>query len=179
MTRAKSIGWIAGGAVLAVFALRATIFGQAVDSNKDTLDQLLVEVRGLRAAMEQMASAGPQVQLALGRLQLQEQRVNTMVRRADEARTNLANVQNEVAKFQESLRDRQQALERNTVPPEARNDIEAEIKAMKQQLSRLNVDAQRLQTEEAEATMQLTAEQARWVDINQRLEELERSLVRR
>ena len=33
----------------------------------DVLSALLIEVRGLREAMEQMASAGPRVQLALGR----------------------------------------------------------------------------------------------------------------
>jgi hypothetical protein len=37
----------------------------------DVLGALLTEVRGLRQAMEQMASAGPRAQLALGRLQLQ------------------------------------------------------------------------------------------------------------
>src|SRR4051795_1831311 len=51
----------------------------------DVLPALLVEVRGLRAAMEQMAAAGPRVQLALGRVQLQEQRINTLIRRLDEA----------------------------------------------------------------------------------------------
>ena len=70
MNRA-SISWIAGTALLAVCALRTPLAGQAaVTSNQDTLAALLVEVRGLRAAMEQMASAGPRVQLAFGRLQM-------------------------------------------------------------------------------------------------------------
>src|SRR3954464_5619884 len=51
----------------------------------DVLPTLLIEVRGLRVAMEQMAAAGPRVQLALGRVQLQEQRINTLIRRLDEA----------------------------------------------------------------------------------------------
>ena len=51
---------------------------------------LLTEVRGLRHAMEQMAAAGPRVQLALGRLQLQEQRVNTLVRRLETVRDALS-----------------------------------------------------------------------------------------
>ena len=42
------------------------------EPNQDVLAQLLVEIRGLRATMEQMGSAGPRVQLALGRIQLQE-----------------------------------------------------------------------------------------------------------
>src|SRR5262245_51683946 len=38
----------------------------------EVLTALLTEVRGLRAALEEMASSGPRVQLTLGRLQLQE-----------------------------------------------------------------------------------------------------------
>ena len=48
---------------------------QQPTAGSDTLAALMVEVRGLRAAMEQMASAGPRVQLGLGRVQLQEQRI--------------------------------------------------------------------------------------------------------
>ena len=59
----------------------------------DVLPALLVEVRGLRAAMEQMAAAGPRVQLALGRVQLQEQRINNLIRRLDEVRVTLAAAQ--------------------------------------------------------------------------------------
>jgi hypothetical protein len=78
-----SISWSMTAALLAIIALRAPVAGQTAQSNQDTLAALLAEVRGLRAAMEQMASAAPRVQLAMGRLQLQEQRVSTVVRRAD------------------------------------------------------------------------------------------------
>ncbi len=74
----------------------------------DVLAALLVEVRGLRAAMEQMASAGPRVQLALGRLQLQEQRVNTMVRRLEEVKASLVQAQ----KRMEAVTDQLAGLER-------------------------------------------------------------------
>ena len=40
-------------------------------------------------------------------------------------------------------------------------------------------EIQRLQAEEAAATSHVAAEQTRWIDINQRLEELERMLMRR
>src|SRR5436190_11961823 len=61
--------------------------------HEDVLPALLTEVRGLRAAMEQMAAAGPRVQLALGRVQLQEQRINTLIRRLDEAHASVAQAQ--------------------------------------------------------------------------------------
>src|SRR5207253_1944253 len=56
---------------------------------QDVMKDLLVEVRGLRAAIEQMAGAGPRIQLAMGRLQLQEQRVNTYLRQLETVRESL------------------------------------------------------------------------------------------
>src|SRR4029450_12397001 len=58
--------------------------------NEDVLPALLTEVKGLRAAMEQMASGSTQAQLLVGRLQLQEGRVTSMIRRLDTVRDNLA-----------------------------------------------------------------------------------------
>ena len=58
--------------------------------NDEVLPALLTEVKGLRAAMEQMASGSTQAQLLVGRLQLQEQRVTSMIRRLDTVRDNLA-----------------------------------------------------------------------------------------
>ena len=77
--------------LISTASLGAARSGQApaAATPPDTIAALLVEVRGLRAAMEQMAAAGPRVQLALGRLQLQEQRINTLVRRLEEVRAAL------------------------------------------------------------------------------------------
>src|SRR5262245_10589282 len=58
--------------------------------NDDILPALLTEVKGLRAAMEQMASGSTQAQLLVGRLQLQEGRVTSMIRRLDTVRDSLA-----------------------------------------------------------------------------------------
>ena len=63
--------------------------------NEDVLPALLTEVRGLRAAMEQLASANAQSQLLVGRLQLQETRMNGMIRRLDTVRDNLAAAERE------------------------------------------------------------------------------------
>ena len=81
-------------------ALQGGLAAQAprASHGQDVLPALLVEVRGLRAAMEQMASSGPRVQLALGRLQLQEQRVNNLLRRLETVRASLAAAQREEEK---------------------------------------------------------------------------------
>ena len=69
---------------------------QSAPEQPDVLPALLSEVRGLRAAMEQMAVAGPRVQLALGRLQLQEQRINTLGRRLETVKANQESAQRRI-----------------------------------------------------------------------------------
>src|SRR4051812_2411005 len=76
----------------------------------DVLPALLVEVRGLRAAMEQMAAAGPRVQLALGRVQLQEQRINNLIRRLDEVRVTVTAAQNSYNHLRQASQEIDNAL---------------------------------------------------------------------
>lgn len=58
--------------MLMLTGLATSILARQTSQQPDVLNALLVEVRGLRAAMEELASAGPRVQLSMGRLQLQE-----------------------------------------------------------------------------------------------------------
>ena len=146
--------------------------------NEDTLGALLVEVRGLRSAIEQMASVGPSIQLAMGRLQLQEQRINTLVRRAHGLHDALVAAHKRAGEVHDRVGNLQRALEDSTEPVD-RSSIEAELPILKQELARATVEIQRLQTEESVAASQVSSEQARWAEINQRLEELDRALTRR
>jgi chromosome segregation ATPase len=152
--------------------------GHAQES-QSILPALLTEVRGLRAAMEQMASAGPRVQLALGRLQLQEQRINTLVRRLETIRDNLATAQREVAAHQGQLTQFEGVLRGNSTPAEERASVEHMVSTFKSSLAVASAEVQRLTAEETTVAGEITSEQARWMDFNQRLEELERALGRR
>src|SRR5688500_4578503 len=90
--------WLAAAVVMAAVA---NVSGQSPaaprqpDANHAVVVALLVEVKGLRPAMEQMASAGPRVQLFASRLQLQETRINNMIRRLDTVRDRMAEAQRE------------------------------------------------------------------------------------
>ena len=179
MSRLKS-GWqILAASILALVAFRATTMGQTTTTGPETLSALLVEVRGLRAAMEQMASAGPRVQLAIGRLQLQEQRVNTLVRRADALQETIGTKQRELTGLTDRVSSLETQLERNVQSPDMHRQLEFELAQTRKESTRAAAELQRLQAEESDAAAQVTNEQARWVEINQRLEELERSLERR
>ena len=151
---------------------------QVASSSADVLSALLIEVRGLRSAMEQMASAGPRVQLALGRLQLQEQRVNTLVRRLEDVRNSIAQGKSGLEELTGRLTEHER-LSRESSDQEIRRQTEAELKHLKAAIARGTLDLQRLQGEEATLSQEISAEQGRWSEINQRLEELEQALTRR
>ena len=168
---------VVGGAGLGVRARAAAQTTRAPD--QDVLPALLIEVRGLRAAMEQMASAGPQVQLALGRLQLQEQRVNNLLRRIESVQNEVAGATQEADKLREEVSRMEGALKSVNLPAEERQHVEQVLPFLRSNVAQAAAKVQRLQTEESGLTQELATEQGRWTDINQRLEELERALTRK
>ncbi|HSL71668.1 MAG TPA: hypothetical protein VK864_15585 [Longimicrobiales bacterium] len=147
----------------------------------DVLAALLTEVRGLRQAMEQMASAGPRVQLALGRLQLQEQRVNTMIRRLESIRDSVSKAQQEQIQVQAQLTNFEGMFKQNAadVPPGQPNPMAGLLETFRAGLAASQTEVQRLQAEEAQLEQQIAAEQGRWSEINRALEDLERVLGKR
>jgi chromosome segregation ATPase len=150
-------------------------------ADQDVLPALLVEVRGLRAAMEQMASAGPQVQLALGRLQLQEQRVNNLLRRMETVQNELAKALRESDNTRQEFTHTENALKSGSsrFGPEEREQLENALPGLKAAYERMLANVQRLQAEESGLVQELATEQGRWTEINQRMEELERALTRK
>jgi hypothetical protein len=139
---------------------------------------MIRELRGLRVAVERMSTVAPRVQLMLARLQLQEQRVNTLLRRVDAARATLQQTQREQSRLQQQMTTMETRMRTESDPKEQRA-LEVEIlPQLKALLAAANEELQRAITDEAAAAQELNVEQSRWVDINQRLEELERSLLR-
>jgi chromosome segregation ATPase len=158
-------------------AWRGAPAAQAQGQNPDVLGALLVEVRGLRAAMEQMASAGPRIQLATARLQLQEQRINTLMRRIESTRDAMASTQADLATKQERLARFEESLKRPDAP--GHDELALMVKMLKQEVASGTLEVQRLQAEEAALMQDLATEQARWTEINQRLEDLDLALTKR
>jgi hypothetical protein len=145
----------------------------------DVLSALLVEVRGLRTAMEAMATAGPRVQLVLGRVQLQEQRIINQIRRHDAVTASLALARKQLEAMTERVKNVSESLDAPLVDAETRRGRANELADAKTEWARVNADVQRLLTEETILAQDVAAEQNRWADFNQRLEDLERALGRR
>jgi hypothetical protein len=145
--------------------------------SEDVLPALLVEVRGLRAAMEQMASGGAQAQLLVGRLQLQEGRITSMVRRLDTVRDSLVEARAASSQLQGTMQmlTRGEGPDAN-LPQNEKNDMLAGFKV---QVTAAKANVERLAAEEMQLSADIAAEQQRWIAINQRLDDLERSLAKR
>jgi len=157
---------------IGAFAIRGSAQGQQ-PSGPDILPSLLQEVRGLRAAMEQMATSNAHAQLLVGRLQLQESRMNSMIRRLDTVRDERAKAQTAYDQIKGSLQMLEGEHEPNEMP---QGDKDHVLAGLKHEVESAKAAVDRWTGEETQLTSDLTAEQARWVDINQRLDELERSL---
>ncbi len=143
----------------------------------DVLKELLVEVRGLRLAMERAATVGARIQLLVARVQMQEQRIAELSRRAVAVREELGNLDATIAQHDAMVKK----FERSGAPanPEMQREIEGMIEMQKQQIAISEKRRQDLISEEALLAQQIAADQGRWSDVNTQLDELERSLIPR
>ena len=159
-------------------AARFPVSAQGVRAD-DLLPALLAEMKGLRAAMEQMASGGPQTQLLVGRLQVQETRLASMIHRLDTVRDDLSDARTEYDMARDTLQT-QEKLERHDLPP-GLSEIDKDylVQEAKKQMAAAKARVDTLAAEEMQLAGDVAVEQQRWIVINQRLDELERALVKR
>ena len=145
----------------------------------DILKELLVEVRGLRVAMERAATVGARIQLLVARVQMQEQRIAELSRRAVTVREELGNIDTQIAQHSGMLKQFGLAESSGRMPPEEQRAMEGMLEMHKQQIAIAEKRRQDLLAEEAQLAQQIAADQGRWSDVNTQLDELERSLMPR
>jgi chromosome segregation ATPase len=134
-----------------------------------TLDDVVAEVRALRADMLELQEASVRAQLLVARLQVQEQRIAGIARdlaQTEEQIRGLEAARNPFA--DEMLKD----LSKESAKPE-----EAEFAAaLRAQLEKLQNGDPVLKERRDSLTQLLAEEQARWTAFNAQLEALERKL---
>jgi chromosome segregation ATPase len=177
-----SAGW--AGRVEAGPARSMEPADQQAAPSRDVLPELLAEVKGLRAALEQMASAGPRVQLFAARLQLQETRINNLLRRLDTVRDRIDEARREVTRLEAEEKQLEAVLTEHKASSKPDEQEEANMATMliggvKAKIASSKAIVDRHTAEEAQLATDLAAEQGRWMDINRRLDELELLLVRK
>jgi len=138
----------------------------------DPIAQLLVEVHGLRMAMEQQAAIGPRVQLTLARLSIEEQRISHLSSQLDTLRERLS-----MSNIGSGMKERVAEIESRLtieVDPAKRSQLESEVRGAKQAMAVQTAMEQRTRERENELAQALASEQARWNELSVRLDDLER-----
>jgi chromosome segregation ATPase len=144
----------------------------------DPLAALLNEVHQLRLTMERAAATTPQIQLLATRLAVQNERVSSATRDVVTIRREIDQAASEVAmlKFQEGKVEDGLATDTDPTRRLAWADRQS---AIKQAIEQVSAKEQRLRAREAEMSTALAAEQTQWMELNRRLDELEREIAAR
>jgi hypothetical protein len=165
----------------ALFAVVLTMptIASAQSPAPDVLRELLVEVRGLRAVMERAATVGARIQLLVARVQMQEQRIAEASRRAITIRDQISSIEMQSAQLGAMVKQFEGAAAANRASPDEQREFESMIEMQKQQFAASEKRKQELIAEEALLSQQIALDQSRWSDVNNQLDELERSLTPR
>jgi chromosome segregation ATPase len=140
--------------------------------------ELLAEVRLLRHAIESLAGTNARVQIVFGRLQLQEQRIQSAAARLDVARMMLSGVTQRAQQTANQHKELEEAIAENRGKPEQIEHMRRELRSLSGEIERIEAERTRAMTAETDAAAILDQEQGRWSDLNRQLEELERALVK-
>lgn len=143
----------------------------AAPARQASMDDLVAEVRGLRAEIQQLAGSSLEAQLLVARLQVQEQRITSVAKQ-------LADTEEQLGKLDAA---------RNPFLTKMLNDMQAEspsdpgqaelFAGMRAQLEKIENGDPVLKQKQATLSRLLADEQARWVAFNARLEALERRVA--
>ena len=164
---AIGVGLAAGARLLAQAPATS---GAAGPLRGDSVSELLVEVRALRAEIGEAARTSFQSQLLVSRLQLQEQRLFHLDRQRAEIAARRADAERALSAFESQLKPLEDGL------VETPNRENAEFVALVVQKKAQQAMIDQLRSQESELVNGIGAEQARWSDFNGRLDELERSM---
>jgi chromosome segregation ATPase len=145
--------------------------GKPETADAGPLAVLTAEIRQLRLAVEESARTQTQAQSLGVYLSAQQARVTQVAGRLDTAREHL----NSLTAVARDLSAKLSTIEtelRNVTEPELRSELEAQRRALRQELGGLAEQVQAAQSREAELSQMLQVEDSRWSEIITRLEQL-------
>jgi hypothetical protein len=169
--------------ICAAFGTFALAQSPAARQAPASLDDLLAEIKGLRADLAQSSSATIKTQLLVARLQVEEQRMNGIAKQIVDVQTQLAAARQAATATDSSVRKMDDIISGRTpnpIPEDVRKEFFAQQAALLGDLkSTLEVQQRReqeLASQENALASQFASEQSRWNEFNDRLDALERSL---
>ena len=159
-----------------VFALGAAVASGQAQRGPVTLDDVVNEIRGLRADLKKSTAATTQVQLLTVRLQLQEQRLAVLSNQRNDVSARLAIETRLRADAERQTQTFEENASRNESLGVPRKELEMQQVMFKQMFAQHRDAEQQLRAQENQLITEIANEQNRWMDFNNRLDELERSL---
>ena len=158
-----------GALLLAVPGAVRTASAQSAEAESaQALKELVAEVRGLRAVIEQYANTQIQAQAVGELLNVQQRRVSEVTARLDSARKELDGSGVETRRITGALSGVEEALRRVTDPRE-RAQIEAQQRSLKDELERRTEQEQGIRSRESDLSSSLGLEEAKWNELVDRL----------
>ena len=145
-------------------------------SQDATIQALLKEVHALRLALEMNNKIGPRIQIAIARMQFEEQRVRDAIRQLQEARDRVSNLQRDHDELAARIK-MFEADQAQTTDPNARKQEELQLTEGKTALERFEARLGDARAKEAEANTLLLNEQSRWSEASDALTSIERALA--
>jgi translation initiation factor 2B subunit (eIF-2B alpha/beta/delta family) len=142
------------------------------------MDELLAEVRAIRADLDRASSASLRGQLLGMRLQAQEARITALSRQLRDVQDRLRDNQQAKVSLTNSLTFFSGQAQKSEQPAEMRKQMEMIFAPLKGQLELLDKTDADLKNEEASLMAQLQEEQNRWTAFNGQIEELERGTAK-
>lgn len=172
-----SRAFLCGGFLLvAVVAVVSGQAGQSAPPARTQMDELLAEVRAIRADLDRASAASLRGQLLGMRLQLQEQRITALARQLSEVQERLRTSAQTRVTLLSALK--MFGGQREEASADEKKAMELAFGPVKQQLAGLDASDAELRQEEATLMAQLQQEQNRWAEFNGQVEELERASSR-
>jgi hypothetical protein len=143
-----------------------------------TLDDLLREIRGLRADVNESLRSTTRSQVVMARVQAQELRISSFKGDLANTQIQLRLAAQERERTEATATGVEDGIRSGNLTTERARQLEKELADVKDRLYREQRTENELRNREAELVNTLAIEQGRWSDFNSRLDDLERALTR-
>jgi chromosome segregation ATPase len=152
-------------------ALTAPVNQSLQSDNGQPMQALVNEVRQLRLAIERSNLSAYQAQVTLERIRWQQPRVDRLNEKLEEVRAEIARLRSRLASAPEDLKSLENKLRKETDPGK-RHQLEQDL----QMTERLPEDLAQWEQQESRLLAQLQTEQARLIELNERLDAAQKEL---
>lgn len=149
-------------------------FAQQTAPDPALLQTLISEIRQLRMSIDRSANLLPKMQLAVSRLQNQQERVDRRERELQGIRNQISEQTMAATRFQEMVKQFEEKA-RVAQDPATRKNAEDSLDSMKMAMKQQTSQEQRNRVLESEALAQLRSEQDKLHELEQQLDRLDKA----